>query len=420
MRVCSLCLYVLLVGCAGRYELMPTPNLYTGESTYPAERVPEAWQKNRVDLLYLTDRMPVSSSTEEIEYGAKRSASVGFGKAIVEIGDGLTWPELVASSQTATRPQSIHLQMLSRTELGRFPPTPFPLVRDNGRIVNDPVVVQAQDTSAEIFRRVLQEQLAIAERKEVVMFVHGFNDSFDHAAKSHAEMWHFLGRIGVPILYSWPAAHGGLFGYFTDRESGEFTIFHLKQTIKLLASFPEVKRIHIIAHSRGTDVVTTALRELIIASRAAGLEPRDELRIENLVLAAPDLDFDVVRQRLMAEKFGAAFGQVSIYTNDADQALQLSETLMSGTRLGHMDASNLDTIDASIFSVVGNVHFISVDSARVKTSFGHDYFRSHPAASSDIIIALRKGIMPGESGRPLVHQQLNFWRIPRGYPRLVP
>lgn len=151
----------------------------------------------------------------------------------------------------------------------------------------------------------------------------------------------------------------------------------------------------------------------------AGLDPRTELRIENLVLAAADLDFDVVRQRLMAEKFGAAFGQISIYTNDADQALKLSETLMSGTRLGYMSASNLNAADASIFSAVGNVHFISVDSARVKTQFGHDYFRSHPAVSSDIIIMLREGIMPGEPGRPLVHQHLNFWEIPRGYPQAV-
>lgn len=53
-----------------------------------------ALQKNRVDLLYLTDRMPVSSAELEIEYSAKRSASVGFGEAVVEIGDGLTWLEM--------------------------------------------------------------------------------------------------------------------------------------------------------------------------------------------------------------------------------------------------------------------------------------------------------------------------------------
>ena len=99
-----------------------------------------------------------------------------------------------------------------------------------------------------------------------------------------------------------------MFGYFADRESGEFTIFHLKEFVRLIASSPEVERIHILAHSRGTDVTTTALRELVIEARAAGKNPRESLRIANLVLAAPDIDFDVVRQRLMAEKFGPAIG----------------------------------------------------------------------------------------------------------------
>ena len=69
-----------------------------------------------------------------------------------------------------------------------------------------------------------------------------------------AELWHFLGRQGVPILYTWPAGFGGLRGYTRDRESGGFTIFHLKQFLRLLASTPELEELNIIAHSRGTDV----------------------------------------------------------------------------------------------------------------------------------------------------------------------
>lgn len=146
---------------------------------------------------------------------------------------------------------------------------------------------------------------------QINIFIHGFNNSFDWAAVSLAELWHFIGRPGVPLLYSWPAAHGGLFGYFADRETGEFTIYHLKNLIRLLTSFPEVERINLIAHSRGASVATTALRELIIEARAGGSNPRKHFRIENLILAAPDLDFDIVRQRLMVEMIGPAFGQLT-------------------------------------------------------------------------------------------------------------
>ena len=56
---------------------------------------------------------------------------------------------------------------------------------------------------------------------------------------------------------------------------------------------PEIEKIHVAAHSRGTDIATTALRELIIETRAKGLDPRAHLKIENLVLSAADIDVDI-------------------------------------------------------------------------------------------------------------------------------
>lgn len=249
---------------------------------------------------------------------------------------------------------------------------------------------------------------------EVTIFIHGFKNSFDQAAVTLAELWHFIGRHGVPMLYSWPAAHKGMFGYFVDRESGELTIYHLKSVIRLLASFPEVGRINILAHSRGTDVATSALRELIIEARAGGHNPRKLYKIENLVLAAPDLDFDIVRQRLMAEKIGTAFGQITVYSTDADKALGLSQTLMSGTRFGRIDATDLSEQEQAIFSVVKNVSFINVKG--VGGFIGHAYYLNNPSTSSDIIRVINTLSKPGDSERPLMHQILNFWEMPVGYP----
>jgi esterase/lipase superfamily enzyme len=160
--------------------------------------------------------------------------------------------------------------------------------------------------------------------------------------------------------------------------------------------------------------MTTALRELVIESRAAGRNPREELRIANLVLAAPDLDFDIVRQRLIAEKFGPAIGQITIYTNQEDSALDLSESLMSGTRFGRLDSEDLGEAESQIFSQVTNVNIINVEG---ESSFlGHSYFRENPGVSSDIAILIRDGSKPGDPKRPLVHRVLNFWDLPPGYP----
>jgi len=409
---CLLLSIGFLVGCSTSHKLMPTPNIYLQENAYPANRVPPDLQANKVDLLYITDRAPEHNDLNELSYGAKRSASMAFGSAVVEIGDDLSWSELVKISESEQRDSSSQLSVISRAEQGRFPETPYPFSIVDGILINDETIEAEHKRIATEFRKELNRRLMVSDDKTVLVFVHGFNNTFDFAASSLAEVWHFLGRQGVPILYTWPAASGGLFGYFKDRESGEFTIYHLKQFLRLLASYPEIKGINIIAHSRGTDVTTTALRELVIEAWASGHDPCQALRIKNLVLAAPDLDLGVVRQRLMAEKFGPAIGQITIYTAQADQALEISETLMSGVRFGRMKPTDLGQRAENIFKEVNNVNFIDVGEVK---GFGHAYFRSSPATSSDLIRTLLTDDRPGELGRPLQHRQGNFWKIPKNY-----
>ena len=403
-----------LVGCSSIPKLMPTPNIYLEGGGYPASSVPRDLRSNEVDLLFVTDRAPETSDDGELVYGSGRSASMGFGSAIVEIGDGLTWQELVETSGASSRQGSPLITVTSRTEYGRFPATPHAFLVVDGKAKEDPEVRARYDHVASQFREVVNRRMAQTGHNEVHIFIHGYNNSFDWAAASLAELWHFLGRRGVPILYSWPAGHGGLFGYFVDRESGEFTIYHLKNLIRLLASFPEVERINILAHSRGTGVAMTALRELTIEVRAAGRNPRSAFRIENLIMAAPDIDFDIVRQRLMAEKIGPAFGQITVYTTDADKALELSQTLMSGTRFGRIRAEDLGEQEQAIFKVVTNVAFIDVQGVGGLT--GHAYYLGNPSTSSDIIRVINSGSKPGSPERPLTHRMLNFWEMPVEYP----
>ena len=73
----------------------------------------------------------------------------------------------------------------------------------------------------------LQERLEASNQKDVILYVHGVNTEFNDAALNLADVWHFSGRHGVPVFYSWPAANEGMFGYFKDRESGEFSIYHV-------------------------------------------------------------------------------------------------------------------------------------------------------------------------------------------------
>ena len=203
-------------------------------------------------------------------------------------------------------------------------------------------------------------RLAAAPRKEVVMFVHGYANTFQDASFTMGELCHFLGREFVCAIFTWPAGGSrGLFmGYNVDRESGEFAVHHLKQAIRLIADTPGVEKLHLLAHSRGTDVLVTALRELEIEAYIGGRFLDSRFKIQNIVLMSPDLDLDVGVAKLFsiesdpALPFGPAPNprllipapklRLTVYTSEGDKALGMSEWLMGSLhRMGRIDQAML-------------------------------------------------------------------------------
>lgn len=410
-------LAVGLVGCDGGRRMMPTPNLHIGADGDPYADVPEVLRSSTIDVMYVTDRKPIVGKDGSVRYGSGRSHSIAFGSCMVEIGKDLSWETLVENTSARKRSKSLTMSIAGITEQARLPEIPLPVIKTDKGVVDDPKAVALQTTIAEQFHGEVRRRLAKTPRKEAYVYVHGFNNSFEAGAFVTAELWHFLGRKGVPITYSWPAGAGlNIRGYSHDRESGEFTVFHLKQFLRALAKLPELKKIHIIAHSRGTHVATSALREMFIEARGAKADLREVCKIGNLILASPDLDMDVTIQRLSAERFFLGPEHVTLYVTVNDRAIAFSNWLFgSRRRVGQMSFSDMSPdMKKRLASVPG----ASIISARVVLDFvGHDYYRSNPAVSSDLILMLRDNCVPGAaSGRPLTEIAPNYWKIDDGYP----
>jgi esterase/lipase superfamily enzyme len=179
---------------------MPTPNIYANEKSYPEWSIPHELKNSKIDLLYVTDRKPLTTSNDTVEYGAERSELVGFGSAIIKIGNDLSWEELVKMSEASTRTGSPSMNIISKNELGRFPATPYPLVAVDGMVKKDPDVLFKYDQVALKLRQEINLRMSKSNRNEVLIFIHGFNNSFDWAAVSVAKLWHFLGRRGVVVV----------------------------------------------------------------------------------------------------------------------------------------------------------------------------------------------------------------------------
>ena len=413
-----------LAACSGQRLLMPTPNIEVNpEKDHYADLHPDL-KSAEVPLFYVTDRKPERDENGNLEYGYGRSPSLAFGTTVVDLGENISWEELVEASRSQQRLKDVPLKRRELTEIVRGPNSPIPYTVIDGKIVQDPEYLAKQETVKETFRKEIVRYLDRTPRKEVFIYVHGFHNDFNDAAFAMAELWHFIGRIGIPIIYTWPAGHPGLFGYTYDRESSEFTVYHFRELVRFLATFPEVERINIIAHSRGTDVAVTALRELTIAARAMGEIAREKYKIHNFVLAAPDLDAQVATQRLIGDHMAWSADRFTIYTSPADKAIGWSDKLFASPkgRVGNLRIEDM-TDEARTVMERGNsgLSIINFMSSTDKSdsnadSFGHSYFRNAPTVSSDLIIMLRDNLDPGPPGRPLEHLGAYFWRVPPGYP----
>jgi esterase/lipase superfamily enzyme len=382
-----------------------------------------------LDLLYITDRAPAEQPGDP-PYTARRSRSLAFGSAVVEFGGKATWDALSKQSTVPQHGNALRLDLGPVRELGHFPAIPYPDVVAPDGIRRVSAVVDAYDEAKQQLQAEIAARLALAPRKEVVLFVHGYHASFEDAALTMGELCHFLGREFVCGIFTWPAGgqRGTLFGYNIDRESAEYAVEDLLKVIRIVGRTPGVERVHLIAHSRGTDALATALSELSAEAYMLRSSPEREFHIANIVLVAPDLDGDVAIAKIFkvfsdpdlpfgdnaapAAVLPPAPGlRLTLYVSPDDKAIATASWLFGSiARLGGIDAAMLTPEQITAISMLRAVDIVQV---RGTTDFfGHRYFVSNPHVSADIIAMLRYDLKPNEPGRPLERIEGSFWKVP--------
>ena len=410
--------------------MMPTPVLYTGTAARPLfTDLPIDHRRPPLDLLFITDRAPAEQAGD-LPYTASRSRSMAFGSVMIEFGEDLNWDLLVRESIAAQRATPLPLELGHTEEKGRFPPMPYELTAVPEGMVRQPAVLEAYQKAKQQLQAEIARRISIARRKEVVLFVNGYHTSFEGAALTMGELCHFLGRDFACAIFTWPAGgkRGLLFGYDFDSESSEYAVEDLVKTIRIVAGTPGVERIHLLAHSRGTDTLATALSELSVEAYVLRRSFARQFKIGNVVLIAPDIDADVAVSKIFkvfsdpdlpfggTPDPGAALEPTSefkltLYVSPDDKALATSGWLFGSiARLGRINSEMFTPHEMKEMSTWGEVDIIQV---RGTTDFfGHSYFESNPLVSADIIAMLRYGLKPNEPGRPLEQIAGPFWRIP--------
>jgi esterase/lipase superfamily enzyme len=227
------------------------------------------------------------------------------------------------------------------------------------------------------FLSALRKQIKDAPSKDVFIFVHGFNSTFEDAARRCAQLAYDLDFDGTPMMFSWASA-GSATAYIKDEATVTSSGRKMAQMLDDVVAQSGAERIHLIAHSMGNRALIEALQTYLAARDA-----RNRQHIfDQIVFTAPDVDREYFVGAI--KSLTGVATRVTLYASNSDLALQSSQILHDAPRAGLAGANiislpYIDTIDMS---------------AVPADSLGHNYFAASSGAIYDLFRLFWRGDPP--------------------------
>lgn len=207
------------------------------------------------------------------------------------------------------------------------------------------------------------DQIAKAKgANTVLIFIHGFNTSFEDALYRNAQIVWDLQYRGLSVLFTW-ASRQEIKDYLYDRESAELATGAFITLLQKLKRDYGIEQVNVLAHSMGNLLALDAL--------ASYSQTSNPVQIARLIMAAPDVDRD--RFQVLAPAAKAVVGGLTLYASSADRAMEISRAVAGGIpRAGDVPADGpvilpvMETIDVTavggdIFGLNHNVFAASRD-----------------------------------------------------------
>lgn len=364
-----------------------TPGPRADEPPLPAAGAapPEDAAWDVVPVFYGTDRAR-SSDVQQVEYDSDRGKRLQLGHLLVTVPKSHQVPEI-------ERPWVYHLPFTNIViwSEAEDPKKHFTIkeIREVGQL-----------EFLELVRKRLMESTNYKDH--ALVFVHGFNTSFEFAIYRTAQMAYDLKFDGAPFAYSWPSkGQIGVQDYSYDRESAGAAEPYFREFLEIVARETGATSVSIIAHSMGNQLLMPVLRDL---RRSAP----EGVRISQVILAAPDVDRDAFE--FLASEIQGISGGVTLLAASNDRALTASRQFWGGVpRAGDVPADGpivvpgIDTIDVTA---------INTD----MFSLNHSGYAEKTELLNDIQLLIQTGERPPEKRIPILEKIMTakgaFWRYP--------
>jgi len=257
--------------------------------------------------------------------------------------------------------------------------------------------VETQERQA--FFSHIQESMAEWRAKDAspqaLLFLHGYNVTFEEAAIRAAQIGVDLKVQGATAFFSWPS-QGDATAYLVDEATIESSEQAIADFLVDFAANSGADKVHVIAHSMGNRGLLRALQRI-----AASAETQGKVKFGQIILAAPDLDRDLFLD--LAHLYPQYGERTTLYASDADLPVHLSSKVHGAPRAGYFTP----------YTVAPNIDTICVPDFDVDLLF-HSYFAQAEALLHDIFDLLTANLAAKSRQRyapMLTDGGQQFWRI---------
>jgi esterase/lipase superfamily enzyme len=233
------------------------------------------------------------------------------------------------------------------------------------------------------------------DENEAVVFVHGYNVSFEEAALRAAQIGCDLSIRGVMAFFSWPSK-GTLAGYFADAATIEASEPVLKEFLMRIAAMAGVEKVHVIAHSMGNRGVLRAISRV-----TAEVKKATGKTFAQFILAAPDIDSETFGN--LADCYRKLGKRTTLYVSSRDLAVEVSSWVHDFHRVGF----------APPVTVLEGIDTISVANIDL-TLLGHGYVANARAVLEDMHQLIKLRVAPNKRfglRRALSPEGKTYWEI---------
>lgn len=320
---------------------------------------------SEVSLLFGTTRL-LESNPEDPLFGGNAGEHVSTGKAVVLVpGAQFSTKAWLESASplipvgAATNPESLHIRSKCTLTPKQF--------------------------SAQARKLVARARLY---PNSALVFVHGYNVTFDNALRRGAQLARDLNYDSALFVFSWPSK-GKRLRYGTDRDSADKAAESLASFLGMIEAASGAEKIHLIAHSMGNRVLLPALVKVV-----NDVKSKVRSKIGEVILAAPA----VPKEEFVAwiDELGRhGLDRFTLYASAVDKAMRVGYwrewlTVLAGYVAGGQPLLN------------PNVHSIDVSEAGNigLTQLNHDVFTSNPVMTEDMRQLFQNGLRPPEKRIP--------------------